>query len=133
MYVPRDLTVSASLGETIVQRVKEDSKKVASAAAIAAVAGSLMMPFAASALTKGDIQNLTYMQVKGTGLANRCPEVVASSKGSIKLDEGKKYRLVDLCLEPKSFQVRLARSPPMITCAHVCTRVHTSSGVYGDP
>eukprot|EP00188_Purpureofilum_apyrenoidigerum_P004927 Plantae.Rhodophyta-Purpureofilum_apyrenoidigerum.ctg596.p1 GENE.Plantae.Rhodophyta-Purpureofilum_apyrenoidigerum.ctg596~~Plantae.Rhodophyta-Purpureofilum_apyrenoidigerum.ctg596.p1 ORF type:complete len:322 (+),score=90.56 Plantae.Rhodophyta-Purpureofilum_apyrenoidigerum.ctg596:131-1096(+) len=101
---PRSV-VSASLADTIVQRVKEGGDKLANAVAIAAVAGTLMTPLAASALTKGDIQNLTYSQVKGTGMANRCPEVVAGSKGAIELQEGKKYRLVELCLEPKSFQV----------------------------
>ncbi|CDF33932.1 Plastid oxygen-evolving enhancer 1 [Chondrus crispus] len=44
------------------------------------------------------------MQVKGTGLANRCPEV-EGAKGAIKLDSGKSYKIVDLCLEPKTFQV----------------------------
>jgi photosystem II oxygen-evolving enhancer protein 1 len=40
-------------------------------------------------------------QVKGTGLANRCPEV--TGEGSITVN-GKK-QLVDLCIEPKTFQV----------------------------
>mmetsp|Transcript_22135 Transcript_22135/g.89651 ORF Transcript_22135/g.89651 Transcript_22135/m.89651 type:complete len:141 (-) Transcript_22135:928-1350(-) len=97
--------VSANIVDTVIKRAADDSKKVANAAALAAIAGSLMVPVAATALTRGDIQNLTYMQVKGTGTANRCPEVVASVKGNIKLDEGKVYKLVDLCLEPKSFQV----------------------------
>lgn len=42
-------------------------------------------------------------QVKGTGLANRCPEVVG--EGSIALQGGKTYQLSDLCLEPKTWQV----------------------------
>ena len=42
-------------------------------------------------------------QVKGTGLANRCPEVVG--EGSIGLQGGKVYQLGDLCLEPKTWQV----------------------------
>jgi photosystem II oxygen-evolving enhancer protein 1 len=41
--------------------------------------------------------------VKGTGLANRCPEVVG--EGSIGLQGGKVYQLGDLCLEPKTWQV----------------------------
>jgi photosystem II oxygen-evolving enhancer protein 1 len=40
----------------------------------------------------------------GTGVANRCPEVL-NGKGSIKLQSGKSYKIADLCLEPKSFQV----------------------------
>lgn len=44
-----------------------------------------------------------HPQVKGTGLANRCPEVVG--EGSIGLQPGKVYQLGDLCLEPKTWQV----------------------------
>ena len=29
----------------------------------------------AQAITKSEINQLSYLQVKGTGLANRCPEV----------------------------------------------------------
>lgn len=47
-----------------------------------------------------------FLQIKGTGLANRCPEVSeANSGGTIQFDEGKKYKLVEMCLEPKSFQI----------------------------
>jgi len=138
MVRPRSV-VSASLADSIVQRAKEDGKKIANAAAIAAVAGTLMAPLTASALTKSDIQNLTYMQVKGTGLANRCPEVIASSKGSIELDEGKKYRLVDLCLEPKSFQVEEERQlkrgevkREFVDTKLMTRATYTLSGIEGD-
>lgn len=67
-------------------------------------AAALAAPNAASALTKADIEQLTYSQVKGTGLANRCPEV-EGAKGAIKLESGKSYKIVDLCLEPKTFLV----------------------------
>jgi len=39
--------------------------------------------------------------VKGTGLANRCPEV--KGEGSITPKSGQ--RLVDLCIEPKAWAV----------------------------
>lgn len=58
----------------------------------------------AQALTKSDIEQMTYAEVKGTGVANRCPEV-DSGKGTITLDSGKSYKMVEFCLEPKSFQV----------------------------
>jgi len=45
---------------------------------------------------------LSYEQVKGTGLANRCNEVVGT--GSISVPASG-YKLVDLCLEPKTFAV----------------------------
>lgn len=97
--------------DSIVRRAKDDSKKLANIAALAAVTGTLMLPVAATALTRADIANLTYSQIKGTGMANHCPEVITGSKGAIKLDEGKQYKLVELCLEPKSFQVRNDHSP----------------------
>lgn len=80
------------------------NKTVSGAAVGALAAAALLFPGGADALTKSDIDQLSYLQVKGTGLANRCPEVEASGK-VIKLDSGKSYKLVDLCLEPKSFQV----------------------------
>jgi len=55
------------------------------------------------ALTKEETNSLSYLQVKGTGLANRCPEVIG--EGSIPLSSGKKYKITDLCLEPKTFKV----------------------------
>lgn len=63
-----------------------------------------MAPAATNALTRSDIDQLSYGQVKGTGLANRCPEVESNGK-MISFDSGKSYKLVDFCLEPKTFQV----------------------------
>mmetsp|Transcript_22139 Transcript_22139/g.89668 ORF Transcript_22139/g.89668 Transcript_22139/m.89668 type:complete len:233 (-) Transcript_22139:569-1267(-) len=131
--------VSANIVDTVIKRAADDSKKVANAAALAAIAGSLMVPVAATALTRGDIQNLTYMQVKGTGTANRCPEVVASVKGNIKLDEGKVYKLVDLCLEPKSFQVEEEKTSrkgevkrEFVSTKLMTRATYTLAGVEGD-
>ncbi|KAG7337092.1 manganese-stabilising protein / photosystem II polypeptide [Nitzschia inconspicua] len=73
--------------------------KVAMAGAAAlAIFGA---PAPAQALTKSEINSLTYLQVKGTGLANRCPEVVGED--SIKPSTGQK--LVDMCIEPKAWAV----------------------------
>jgi len=55
----------------------------------------------ANALTKSELNELSYLQVKGTGLANRCPEVVG--EGSITPKSGQ--RLVDVCIEPKAWAV----------------------------
>jgi len=57
----------------------------------------------AEALTKAETNSLSYAQVKGTGFANRCPDVIGS--GSISLASGKKYKITDLCLEPVNFKV----------------------------
>ena len=48
-----------------------DALKVGAAAVVAASA--IAQP--AQAITKSELNELSYLQVKGTGLANRCPEV----------------------------------------------------------
>ena len=66
--------------------------------------GMLVQP--ANAITPEDLGGLTYSQVKGTGIANRCPEAFQSGKEQeIVLSSGGKYKVVDFCLEPKSFQI----------------------------
>ena len=55
----------------------------------------------ANALTKAEFNELSYLQVKGTGLANRCAEVVG--EGTITPKPGQK--LVDMCIEPKAWAV----------------------------
>lgn len=65
--------------------------------------GGMNMP--AHALTKGDVLSLSYEQVKGSGLANRCPSVSDGAASPITLSSGKKYKITDLCLEPTSWQV----------------------------
>lgn len=87
----------------VAEFLKSDSLKNAAVTALAVAALSIPLQ-QANALTKSDIEQLTYSQVKGTGLANRCPEV-EGSKGMIKLESGKNYKIVDMCLEPKTFQV----------------------------
>lgn len=49
---------------------------------------------------------LTYDQIKGTGLANNCPKLEETSRGSIPIDASKSYVLTDLCLQPTTFFVK---------------------------
>jgi photosystem II oxygen-evolving enhancer protein 1 len=49
---------------------------------------------------------LTYDQIRGTGLANKCPQLAETSRGSIPLDSSQSYSLKELCLEPTSFFVK---------------------------
>eukprot|EP00525_Craspedostauros_australis_P007827 CAMPEP_0198111812 /NCGR_PEP_ID=MMETSP1442-20131203/3739_1 /TAXON_ID= /ORGANISM="Craspedostauros australis, Strain CCMP3328" /LENGTH=307 /DNA_ID=CAMNT_0043768387 /DNA_START=73 /DNA_END=996 /DNA_ORIENTATION=- len=69
--------------------------------ALAGVAAFSLMGQPANAITKAELNELTYLQVKGTGLANRCPEVVGED--SITPKSGQK--LVDMCIEPKAWAV----------------------------
>jgi photosystem II oxygen-evolving enhancer protein 1 len=49
---------------------------------------------------------LTYEQIRGTGLANKCPQLAETSRGSIPLDSSQSYSLKELCLEPTTFFVK---------------------------
>ncbi len=49
---------------------------------------------------------LTYDQIRNTGLANSCPQLSETSRGSIPLAEGKRYQIAGLCMEPTSYFVK---------------------------
>ena len=80
--------------------LKEDLANAGKVALAGAAAFSVMAAHA-QALTKSEINSLTYLQVKGTGLANRCAEVVGED--SITPKSGQK--IVDMCIEPKAWAV----------------------------
>lgn len=49
---------------------------------------------------------LTYDDVLGTGLANTCPQLKETSRGSIPIERNQSYTLKDLCLEPQEYFVK---------------------------
>ncbi|HEY9599357.1 MAG TPA: photosystem II manganese-stabilizing polypeptide [Cyanophyceae cyanobacterium] len=49
---------------------------------------------------------LSYDQIRGTGLANNCPQLSETTRGSIPLDSSQSYVLTDLCLQPTTFFVK---------------------------
>jgi photosystem II oxygen-evolving enhancer protein 1 len=49
---------------------------------------------------------LTYEDIRGTGLANNCPVIDDTSRGSIPLDATKGYQLVDMCIQPTNYFVK---------------------------
>jgi photosystem II oxygen-evolving enhancer protein 1 len=102
-----------------------------------AVAGAVAFGIAAApaqALTKSEINSLSYLQVKGTGLANRCPEVIG--EGTITPKTGQK--LVEMCIEPKAFAVeeevgRSGKTEKKFVNSKVMTRqTYTLDGVEGN-
>eukprot|EP00428_Durinskia_dybowskii_P030360 CAMPEP_0170236336 /NCGR_PEP_ID=MMETSP0116_2-20130129/17913_1 /TAXON_ID=400756 /ORGANISM="Durinskia baltica, Strain CSIRO CS-38" /LENGTH=308 /DNA_ID=CAMNT_0010487129 /DNA_START=39 /DNA_END=965 /DNA_ORIENTATION=+ len=101
--------------------------------ALAGAAALSIMASPAQALTKSQINELTYLQVKGTGLANRCPEVVG--EGSITPKSGQK--LVDMCIEPKAWAVeeeigKAGKTEKKFVNSKVMTRqTYTLDGVEG--
>lgn len=66
---------------------------------------SLLTACADSSVAMGK-EALTYEQIRGTGLANTCPQLEETSRGSIPIDSGKSYTLTNLCLQPTSFFVK---------------------------
>lgn len=49
---------------------------------------------------------LTYDDILNTGLANSCPQISATSRGSIPVDASQTYLLTDLCIEPIEYFVK---------------------------
>jgi len=119
-----------------VSMAETNSWKAAGLAAALAVSvgvqGASAGPF-----TRSEIASLTYDQIKGTGLANTCPQVEGSG-GSIKLSGGKKYKIDEFCLEPTSFQVLEEKLTKQgLTTEAVNTKVTTRqtyvlTGIEGD-
>jgi photosystem II oxygen-evolving enhancer protein 1 len=91
---------SASQNSALQMSLKDDLMNAGKVAVAGAVAFGLATS-PANALTKSELNELSYLQVKGTGLANRCPEVIGED--SITPKSG--ARLVDMCIEPKAFAV----------------------------
>ncbi|MEQ9667556.1 photosystem II manganese-stabilizing polypeptide [Coleofasciculus sp. G2-EDA-02] len=58
------------------------------------------------AATATSPDQLTYDQIRNTGLANLCPQLSETTRGSIPIESGKSYRIVELCLQPTSFFVK---------------------------
>jgi photosystem II oxygen-evolving enhancer protein 1 len=49
---------------------------------------------------------VTYDDIRGTGLANNCPQLAETTRGSIPLDSALSYTVKDVCLQPTTFFVR---------------------------
>ncbi|MDB9526394.1 photosystem II manganese-stabilizing polypeptide [Oscillatoria sp. CS-180] len=58
-----------------------------------------------------DSESLSYDDIRGSGLANNCPQLTETNLDSIEIDANQSYQLKELCLQPKTFLVR--RSPLM--------------------
>jgi photosystem II oxygen-evolving enhancer protein 1 len=73
---------------------------------------------------------LTYEQIRNTGLANNCPTIADTSRGSIDLDSSKKYQFVEMCLQPTDYFVKEEpvnkRQKPEFVRGKVVTRATSS-------
>ena len=84
-----------------------------------------------------DRANLTYDDIHNTGLANDCPTVPESARGSIALSGDARYQLRDMCFHPSKVAVKgepvNKRQEAQFVDGRILTR-YTSSldSVYGD-
>jgi len=84
-----------------------------------------------------DRANLTYDDIHNTGLANDCPTLPDSARGSIALTGGGTYQLRELCLHPAEVYVKgepaNKRQEAQFVPGKILTRFTTSlDQVYGD-
>ncbi|MEO0456736.1 MAG: photosystem II manganese-stabilizing polypeptide [Cyanobacteria bacterium P01_A01_bin.114] len=63
---------------------------------------------ACSRAPSAQAEGLSYDDIKGSGLANNCPELSQSSLDAIVIDADQSYQLNGLCLQPEAFLVRRA-------------------------
>merc|ERR1712224_649553 len=84
----------------VCQTAQSTAKKIKAVFAAAALVSA-----PALALTFDELQGLTYLQVKGSGLANTCPVIESGSTNLRDLPSGD-YTFDKFCLEPTSFKVK---------------------------
>jgi len=123
---------TSTSGTAMKMSLKDDLSVMGKAALAGAVAVGLAVS-PAQAITKSELNQLSYLQVKGTGLANRCPEVVGED--SITPKAGQK--LVEMCIEPKAWAVeeeigKAGKTEKKFVNSKVMTRqTYTLDGIEG--
>ncbi|MGB8702018.1 MAG: photosystem II manganese-stabilizing polypeptide [Thermosynechococcaceae cyanobacterium] len=94
-----------------------------------------VLPFSGNAWAQSRT-GVTYDDIRGTGLANKCQTLGETVRGSFPLESGQEYVLTDLCVEPINFFVKEesknARREAEFVSTKVTTRYTTSlEGVNG--
>ncbi len=84
-----------------------------------------------------DRASLTYDDIHNTGLANDCPTLPDSARGSIPLEAGSSYQLREICLHPSEVYVKgepaNKRQEAQFVASKILTRFTTSlDQVYGE-
>merc|ERR1712157_490851 len=116
---------------TQLNAMKDDMAKVGAAALAGAALFGATLP--AQAITKSELNQLSYLQVKGTGLANRCSEVIGEDTWAPKSGS----RLVEMCIEPKAWAVeeeigKAGKTEKKFVNSKVMTRqTYTLEGIEG--
>jgi len=94
------------------------------------LAAALIAPAPARAITAEQFAQLTYEQVKGSGLANRCP-TVDSQGTSVPVKKGSK--MINMCFEPKSFAVEAdtENGKEFVTTRLMTRQTYSIEGIAG--
>jgi len=82
-------------------------------------------------------EELTYDQIVNTGLANNCPELEETTRGTIELDPNRSYLLTNLCLQPSEFFVKeesinKRREAEFVAAKQITRRTTTIDQVQGN-
>jgi photosystem II oxygen-evolving enhancer protein 1 len=85
--------------KSFVQNAMENAGKL-----VATVATTALIAGAANAITYDQLQGLSYLEVKGSGLANVCP-VLNEGTEDLKAIKPGNYKMDKFCLEPTEFNV----------------------------
>eukprot|EP00245_Coleochaete_scutata_P007453 TRINITY_DN22868_c0_g1_i1.p1 TRINITY_DN22868_c0_g1~~TRINITY_DN22868_c0_g1_i1.p1 ORF type:complete len:329 (+),score=101.15 TRINITY_DN22868_c0_g1_i1:199-1185(+) len=99
----RTICSAAQPEETVVQK----AGKAATSVALAALLSTGASPAALAdvpRLSFDELQSKTYLEIKGSGIANQCPTIVGGDSG-LTLKAGK-YAVTKMCFEPTSFTVK---------------------------
>ena len=94
----------------------------------------------AQAISYDDLQGLTYLQVKGSGIANTCPVLEGGSTNLKDLKAGS-YKLEKFCMEPTQFLVKDAsqfkggeaefvKTKLMTRLTYTLAEVHTETALF---
>lgn len=129
------MTVRSNKQTMMASLRSETEKMMKNAAAGLAAAGIAANTFTAAApsaqaLTKDEMNQLSYLQVKGTGVANRCVEVGGEGQGKVGVSGNQE--IVDLCMEPKAFFVQEEPGQDFTVTKLMTRQTYTLDGVSGD-
>ncbi|KAK9806044.1 hypothetical protein WJX73_008835 [Symbiochloris irregularis] len=103
---PRSRAACCGLADDLKATVQRVASKAQEVGKLATVLGaSALVAGSASALTFDQLQGLTYLQVKGSGIANTCPVLEGGSSDLKDLKAGT-YKINGFCMEPTSFTVK---------------------------
>eukprot|EP00967_Tisochrysis_lutea_P029991 scaffold35163_cov30-Tisochrysis_lutea.AAC.2 len=105
LIAPTPARVTPMERTSTITMAQKDNAFAQAAGVAAAVLAVGVQSASAGPFTREDLNSLTYLQIKGTGLANTCPIVQPSENGKTTIAVGAGAKIDEFCLEPTSFEV----------------------------